>query len=158
MITENNPPAGNNARFQPLHASPCENSVVPPGLESFFPLFPALPRWAKLDRPLPGWISQNAFHPILQRSSQADLKCWANLIRSFGAGFSQSSFRPIIAKGVVTQTPAPWAAFLGRYAAREGLCNSTFCGDSEFAHTLQRRRHLFQLYEKQNEDCPNPDG
>jgi hypothetical protein len=28
-----------------------ENSVVPPGLESFLPLFPALKRWAKLGRP-----------------------------------------------------------------------------------------------------------
>jgi len=28
-----------------------ENSVVPPGLGSFVPLFPALPRWAKLVRP-----------------------------------------------------------------------------------------------------------
>src|SRR5258705_446377 len=28
-----------------------ENSVVPPGLESFLPLSPALKRWAKLERP-----------------------------------------------------------------------------------------------------------
>ena len=28
-----------------------ENWVVPPGLSSFFPLFPALKRWAKLVRP-----------------------------------------------------------------------------------------------------------
>jgi hypothetical protein len=28
-----------------------ENSVVPPGLESVVPLFPALKRWAKLGRP-----------------------------------------------------------------------------------------------------------
>ena len=28
-----------------------ENSVVPPGLESFLSLFPALKRWAKLGRP-----------------------------------------------------------------------------------------------------------
>src|SRR5450759_3232578 len=28
-----------------------ENSVVPAGLESFFPLFPALKRWAKFGRP-----------------------------------------------------------------------------------------------------------
>jgi hypothetical protein len=28
-----------------------ENWVVPPGLASFLPLFPALKRWAKLDRP-----------------------------------------------------------------------------------------------------------
>jgi len=33
-----------------------ENSVVPPGLESFLPLFPALKRWAKLVSPLRGWI------------------------------------------------------------------------------------------------------
>jgi hypothetical protein len=28
-----------------------ENSVVPPGLELFLPLYPALKRWAKLGRP-----------------------------------------------------------------------------------------------------------
>ena len=28
-----------------------EKSVVPPGLESFLTLYPALPRWAKLVRP-----------------------------------------------------------------------------------------------------------
>jgi hypothetical protein len=28
-----------------------ENLIVPPGLESFFPLYPALKRWAMLGRP-----------------------------------------------------------------------------------------------------------
>src|ERR1019366_2189235 len=33
-----------------------ENWVVPPGLRSFFPLFPAPKRWAKLVRPSGAWI------------------------------------------------------------------------------------------------------
>ena len=32
------------------------NSVVPPGLESFLWIFPALKRWAKLVRPYGGWV------------------------------------------------------------------------------------------------------
>jgi hypothetical protein len=35
----------------PSGAKVWEKSVVPPGLESFVPLFPALARWAKLVRP-----------------------------------------------------------------------------------------------------------
>jgi hypothetical protein len=35
----------------PSGAKVWENSVVPPGLESFVPFFPALARWAKLGRP-----------------------------------------------------------------------------------------------------------
>jgi len=41
-----------------------ENSAVPPGLESFFPLFPTLPRWAKLVRPSGTGFSGIAFHSI----------------------------------------------------------------------------------------------
>jgi hypothetical protein len=39
-----------------------ENSVVPPGLESFLPLFPALKRWAKLGRPSEAAFSCAWFH------------------------------------------------------------------------------------------------
>jgi hypothetical protein len=35
----------------PALTSLCENSVVPPGLESFLPLYPALKRWAIGRRP-----------------------------------------------------------------------------------------------------------
>src|ERR1035438_6198768 len=38
-----------------------ENSVVPPGLESFLPLFPALKRWAKLGRPSGAGFPANPF-------------------------------------------------------------------------------------------------
>jgi len=41
-----------------------ENSVVPPGLESLVPLFPALPRWAKLVRPCGAGFSGISSHPI----------------------------------------------------------------------------------------------
>jgi hypothetical protein len=40
-----------------------ENWVVPPGLRSFFPLFPALKRWAKLVRP-----SGAVFSKLLSRA------------------------------------------------------------------------------------------
>jgi len=38
-----------------------ENSVVPPGLESFLPHSPALPRWAKLVRPVGAGFSRISF-------------------------------------------------------------------------------------------------
>jgi hypothetical protein len=41
-----------------------ENSVVPPGLESFLPLFPALKRWAKLVRPSGAGFPANPFHLV----------------------------------------------------------------------------------------------
>ena len=40
-----------------------ENWVVPPGLESFVPLFPALKRWAKLGRPSGAGYSDDSFRP-----------------------------------------------------------------------------------------------
>src|ERR1019366_902376 len=39
-----------------------ENWVVPPGLRSFFPLFPALKRWAKLVRPSGAVFSSSSFN------------------------------------------------------------------------------------------------
>src|SRR5450759_5723011 len=46
-------PAGLESFLPLFPALKCvrENSVVPPKLESFFPLFPALKRWAKFGRP-----------------------------------------------------------------------------------------------------------
>ncbi len=44
-----------------------ENSVVPPGLESFFPLFPALKRWAKLGRPSGAGCSAIPFHRVRRK-------------------------------------------------------------------------------------------
>jgi len=46
----------------PSGAKVWEKSVVPPGLESFVPFFPALPRWAKLGRPSRG-LDSRAFCP-----------------------------------------------------------------------------------------------
>ena len=40
-----------------------ENSVVPPGLESFFLPFPALKRWAKLGRPSGTAVSPQPVKP-----------------------------------------------------------------------------------------------
>jgi hypothetical protein len=45
-----------------------ENWVVPPGLRSFFPLFPALKRWAKLVRPSGAVLSSSSFHRIAKTS------------------------------------------------------------------------------------------
>jgi len=44
-------PAGAGCAGGQSLGHPAENSVVPPGLESFLRLFPALKRWAKLVRP-----------------------------------------------------------------------------------------------------------
>jgi hypothetical protein len=52
-----------------------ENWAVPPGLESFLPLFPALKRWAKLVRPCRGWIPDSLHHqPIREVGSHARSK------------------------------------------------------------------------------------
>ena len=40
-----------------------ENWVVPPGLESFFSLFPALKRWAKFGRPSGSGFSRRMNRP-----------------------------------------------------------------------------------------------
>src|ERR1017187_3807541 len=45
-----------------------ENWRVPPGLRSFFPLFPALKRWAKLVRPSGAAFSSSSFHRIAKTS------------------------------------------------------------------------------------------
>ena len=49
MITEVTVP-----RREQALTSLCERSLVPPGLQSSFPLYPALKRWANLARPPPG--------------------------------------------------------------------------------------------------------
>ena len=46
-----------------------ENSVVPPGLESFFPLFPALKRWAKFIRPSGAGFSWHFVPPGSRKTS-----------------------------------------------------------------------------------------
>src|SRR5450759_550605 len=51
----------------PVLKSVRENSVVPPGPESFLPLFPALKRWAKLDRPSGAAFSCAWFHRTVQK-------------------------------------------------------------------------------------------
>src|SRR5206468_10130236 len=59
-----------------------ENSVVPPGLESFLPASPALKRWAKLERPSGAGFSESSFPslagervlvPALKRCSTQNL-------------------------------------------------------------------------------------
>ncbi len=49
-----------------------EEWVVPPGLESFFPLSPALKRWAKLGRPR-GLDSPTETRAIQQRDTKPRL-------------------------------------------------------------------------------------
>jgi hypothetical protein len=60
-------------------------SVVPPGLESFLPVFPALKRWANFFSPLRGWIL-DFVHRIARktftvkmlnsRTSNSELELW----------------------------------------------------------------------------------
>ena len=44
-----------------------ENSVVPPGLESILPFYPALKRWAKLGRPSGAAFSCAWFHQTARK-------------------------------------------------------------------------------------------
>jgi hypothetical protein len=48
-----------------------ENSVVPPGLESFLPRSPALKRWAKLERPSGAGFSESSFPSLVQEQTFA---------------------------------------------------------------------------------------
>ena len=65
-----------------------EDSVVPPGLESLFPLFPALKGWAKLGRPSGAGLSSSSFYPVPEKRVLAHtLKGWARLGRPSAAGF-----------------------------------------------------------------------
>src|ERR1035437_6386788 len=60
-----------------------ENWVVPPGLRSLFPLFPALKRWAKLVRPSGAAFSSSSFHRIAKTSVLTHtLKRWAGALLS----------------------------------------------------------------------------
>ena len=110
-----------------------ENSVVPPGLESFSPPFPALKRWAKLGRPSGAGFSRltaavNRYATQKQNKTVAAavksvrensvvppglesfsplfpaLKRWAKLGRPSGAGFSCISLHRVDRKGVLTHT------------------------------------------------------
>jgi hypothetical protein len=76
-----------------------ENSVVPPGLESFLPASPALKRWAKLERPSGAGLSESSVASLArERVLSPVLKDWAKLERPSGAGFSESSFASIVPK------------------------------------------------------------
>src|ERR1019366_7857718 len=60
-----------------------ENSVVPPGLESFLQLFPALKRWAKLVRPSGAVFSSSSSHQIAKTPVLTHtLKRWASQKRA----------------------------------------------------------------------------
>src|ERR1019366_9291299 len=112
-----------------------EDSVVPPGLESFSLLFPALKRWAKLVRPSGAAFSRSSFHriaktsvlthtlksvressvvpPGLESSSPLfpALKRRAIFGRPSGAGFPCISYHWVDRKRVLTHTLKRWAKF-----------------------------------------------
>src|ERR1035441_6232899 len=89
-----------------------ENSVVPPGLEFFFPLFPALKRWAKFGRPSGAAFSCASFHQaVRKRVLTYTLKRWAKFGRPSGAGYSCASFHQAVRKRVLTYTLKRWAKF-----------------------------------------------
>src|SRR5712692_4727583 len=50
-----------------------ENSVVPPGLEASLPRFPALKRWAKLERPYGAALSRAALHDAGSGAAQGSV-------------------------------------------------------------------------------------
>jgi len=76
-------PAGGGRLISASPQFPRENSVVPPGLESWVRLFPALKRWATLGRP-------SGAEPSLRQASEAG---YFGMGRPSGAGFSDGSFR-----------------------------------------------------------------
>src|SRR5450759_910650 len=81
--------AGETLRSSQRQKNLGEDSVVPPGLESLIPLFPALKRWAKFGRPSGAAFSCASFHPtIRKRVLTHTLKRWAMFGRPSGAGFS----------------------------------------------------------------------
>ena len=87
-----------------------ENSVVPPGLESFLPASPALKRWAKLERPSGAGFSESLFASMVrERVLSPALKHWAKLERPSGAGGSQSSFSSLAGERVLSPALKDWA-------------------------------------------------
>jgi hypothetical protein len=80
-----------------------ENSVVPPGLESFLPASPALKRWAKLERPSGAGGSESSFSSLAREQVLSPaLKDWAKLERPSGAGGSESSFSSLAREQVLS--------------------------------------------------------
>src|ERR1019366_5454626 len=70
-----------------------ENWVVPPGLRSFFPLFPALKRWAKFVRPSGAVFSSSSFHRIAKNaSSHAHTLKGASLFKELAASLKRCPF------------------------------------------------------------------
>src|ERR1022692_1027464 len=112
-----------------------ENWVVPPGLRSFFPLFPALKRWAKLVRPSGAAFSSSSFHRIAKTSVLTHtLKRWAKLGRPSGAGLSLGRGRAPSSREPSPHEPefiAGWliqAALLGRLFGNVLVCDRGWLG------------------------------
>src|ERR1035437_2462469 len=86
--------------LSPAPKSGCEDSVVPPGLESFLPLFPALKRWANLARPSGAAFSCASFHQTVRnRVLTHTLRRWATLGSTSGAPFSRGIWGVIVVRG-----------------------------------------------------------
>ena len=71
--------------FEVIRQVQCEDSVVPPGLESFLPLSPALKRWAILERPSGAGFLDRSLAPIARQEVLnnrqpvlGNLKCCGN--------------------------------------------------------------------------------
>ena len=99
--------------FVPLFPAPKsvrENWVVPPGLGSFLPLFPALKCVRENWVVPPGLRSLFPLFPALKR--------WAKLVRPSGAVLSSSSFYRMAKTPVLTHTLKRWAK-LGRPSGAE---------------------------------------
>src|SRR5208282_1554966 len=88
---------------QPLK-SVRENWVVPPGLSSFFPLFPALKRWAKLVRPPPGLDSRSLRSTGLPKNQFSRTHLRASDFEELAASLK---------RGALIPTPGFSAAFEG---------------------------------------------
>src|ERR1039458_5080951 len=85
-----------------------ENWVVPPGLSSFFPRFPALNRWAESVPPSGAAFSSSSSHRMAQKPVLTHtLKRWAKFVHPSGAVLSSSSFHRIAKTPVLTHTLKP---------------------------------------------------
>jgi|ERR1019366_7635671 hypothetical protein len=82
--------------FSPALKCVRENWVVPPGLKSYFPLYPALKRGAKLVRPSGAGVSCTSFHQVARkRVLTHTLKRWANVARPSGTRLSSTAMQTL---------------------------------------------------------------
>jgi hypothetical protein len=116
-----------------------ENSVVPPGLELFLPLFPALKRWAKFGRPSGAAILPCLVPPNCPRTSShtrfLGVASWPLLHdrtnRGRGQNLKGRSWRPCRLRQRMVGNPKPQSDVYQRtlrYPPKDYYAGSWSCG------------------------------